>query len=178
MPQPHHLLSSHLPGVGVGVARTPPLSLQAIGSYEVASFVQILSAGIMAEGGVEKSHRSQPSRHTLQRQNPPEAYRQFPKGTPEASQVTHPWGPQALVHHAFLFAPERVHCSVMSNSWQPYGLQSTRLLCPWDSPSKNTGVGCHSLLQEIFLNQESNLGLPHCRQILYHLSHQGSPVCS
>ena len=67
MPQPHHLLSSHLPGVGVGVARTPPLSLQAIGSYEVASFVQILSAGIMAEGGVEKTHRSQPSRHTLRK---------------------------------------------------------------------------------------------------------------
>ena len=38
--------------------------------------------------------------------------------------------------------------------------------------SKNTGVGCHSLLQGIFLTQESNLGLPHCRQILDHQSHQ------
>ena len=36
-------------------------------------------------------------------------------------------------------------------------------------------VGCHFLLQGIFLTQGSNLGLPHCRQILYHLSHQGSP---
>ena len=44
-----------------------------------------------------------------------------------------------------------------------------------DSPGKNTGVGCHALLQEIFLTQGSNSGLPHCRQILYHLSHQGSP---
>ena len=39
---------------------------------------------------------------------------------------------------------------------------------------KNTGVGCHVLLQRIFLTQGSNLGLPHCRQMLYHLSHQGS----
>ena len=37
-------------------------------------------------------------------------------------------------------------------------------------------MGCHSLLQGIFLTQELNLGLLHCRQILYHLSHQGSPV--
>ena len=51
----------------------------------------------------------------------------------------------------------------------------SRLLCPWDSPDKNTGVGCHFLLQEIFPSQGSNPGLPHCRGILYHLSHQGSP---
>ena len=44
-----------------------------------------------------------------------------------------------------------------------------------DSPGKNTGLGCHALLHEIFPTQESNLGLPHCRQILYHLSHLGSP---
>ena len=50
-----------------------------------------------------------------------------------------------------------------------------RILCPWDSPGKNTGVGSHALLQGIFLAQGSNLGLPNCRQILYHLSHQGSP---
>ena len=44
-----------------------------------------------------------------------------------------------------------------------------------DSPGKNTGVGCHALLQGIFPSQGSNPGLLHCRQILYHLSHQGSP---
>ena len=44
-----------------------------------------------------------------------------------------------------------------------------------DSPGKNTGVGCHALLQGIFPTQGLNPGLPHCRQILYHLSHQGSP---
>ena len=44
-----------------------------------------------------------------------------------------------------------------------------------DSPGKNTGVGCHALLQGIFPIQGSNPGLPHCKQIFYHLSQQGSP---
>ena len=44
-----------------------------------------------------------------------------------------------------------------------------------DSPGKNAGVGCHALLQGIFPTQGSNPGLPHCRQILYQLSHKGSP---
>ena len=43
-----------------------------------------------------------------------------------------------------------------------------------DSPGKNTGVGCHALLQRIFPTQGSNPGFRHCRQILYCLSHQGS----
>ena len=47
----------------------------------------------------------------------------------------------------------------------------SRLLCAWNSPGKNTGVGCHSLLQGIFPTQGSNLGFLHCRHILYHLSH-------
>ena len=52
--------------------------------------------------------------------------------------------------------------------------QPTRLPHPWDSPGKNNGVGCHSLLQGIFPTQGSNPGLLHCRQIIYHVSHQGS----
>ena len=65
-----------------------------------------------------------------------------------------------------------VSCSVMSNSLQPHGLQPTRLLGLWDSPSKNTGVGCHSLFQGIFPTQGLN------RRVLYCLSHQGaSPLC-
>ena len=75
-----------------------------------------------------------------------------------------------------------VSCSVVSDSLWPHELQPARLLCPWDLPGKNTGVGCHSLLQGIFLTQglnpfePSNPGLPHCRQILYHLRHQGNHV--
>ena len=64
--------------------------------------------------------------------------------------------------------------SVVSDSLQPHGLQPTRLLHPWDSPGKNTGVGCHFLLQGIFLTQGSNPGLPHCRQMFYWLSYMGS----
>ena len=60
--------------------------------------------------------------------------------------------------------------SVVSNSLQPYGPYS-----PWNSPGQITGVGSLSLHQGIFPTQGSNPGLPHCRQILYQLSHQGSP---
>ena len=49
---------------------------------------------------------------------------------------------------------------------------------PWTSPDQNIGVGSLSLLQGIFPTQGSNPGLPHCRQILYQLSHKGSPVPS
>ena len=54
----------------------------------------------------------------------------------------------------------------MSDSLQPHGLYS-----PWNSPGQNTEVGSHSLLQGIFPTQ----GHPHCGQILYQLSHKGSP---
>ena len=55
-----------------------------------------------------------------------------------------------------LYKSESVNSSVMSNSLQPHGLQPARLLCPWDSPGKNTEVGCHLLLQEIFLTEGLN----------------------
>ena len=60
--------------------------------------------------------------------------------------------------------------SVVSDSLRPHGLHS-----PWNSPSQNTGVGSLSLLQGIFPAKGSNPGLPHCRQILYHLNHTGRP---
>ena len=47
-------------------------------------------------------------------------------------------------------------CSDVSSSLQPYGSYSARLLCPWDSPGKSTGVGRRALLQGIFLTQGSN----------------------
>ena len=50
-------------------------------------------------------------------------------------------------------------CPVMSDSLRPHQLQPTRLLCPWDSPGENTGVGYHFLLQGIFLTQGSNSNL-------------------
>ena len=53
----------------------------------------------------------------------------------------------------------------------PTGYNPARLLCPWNSSDKNTGVGCHSPFQGIFLSQGLNHGLPQCRQIPYHWSH-------
>ena len=59
--------------------------------------------------------------------------------------------------------------SVASSSLRPRGLYS-----PWNSPGQNTGWGSPSLSRGIFPTQGLNPGLPHCRRILYQLSHQGS----
>ena len=69
----------------------------------------------------------------------------------------------------------------MSDSLWPYGLWPAWLLCPWDSPGKNTGVGRHALLQGLFPTQGSNsclLELLHCRWIPYHWATRGSPIVS
>ena len=64
-------------------------------------------------------------------------------------------------------ASEHESHSVMFNSLWP---------SPWNSPGQNTGVGSLSLFQGILPTQGSNPGLPHCRRVLYQLSHQGSPL--
>ena len=64
--------------------------------------------------------------------------------------------------------------SVVADSLRPHGLQPTGLHCPGDFPDKDTGVGCHFLLQGIVPTQGSDLGLLHCRQILYQLSYKGN----
>ena len=69
--------------------------------------------------------------------------------------------------------------SVMSNFCDPMDCNPPGPPIHGASPGKNTGVGCHASLQGIFSTQESNSGLLQHRQILYHLSHQGSPeYCS
>ena len=55
---------------------------------------------------------------------------------------------------------------------RPHRLQPARLLCPWGSPGKNPGVGCHALLQGVFLTQGSNLRLLH----LLHWQPGSSPL--
>ena len=80
-----------------------------------------------------------------------------------------------------LLTRDRLVCvsrSVVSDSLRPHGLQPARLLCPWDSSGKITGIGCHTLLQGIFPTQGSNPAFPHCRRILYRLSPQESPGCA
>ena len=69
-------------------------------------------------------------------------------------------------------------CSVMPNSLQFQRLKPPGSSVHGDSPGKNTGVGCHALLQGIFLTQGLNPGLPQCRWILSHLSQQESPMIS
>ena len=71
---------------------------------------------------------------------------------------------------SFLSVSEGESCSVVSDSLRLRGLYS-----PWNSLGQNTGVDSLSLLQGIFPIQGLNPGLPHCRQILYQLSHQGRP---
>ena len=64
----------------------------------------------------------------------------------------------------------KVSHSVVSSSLGPHGLYS-----PWHPPGQNTGVGSRSILQGVFPTHGSNPGLPHGKQILYPLNHQGSP---
>ena len=76
----------------------------------------------------------------------------------------------SVVSNNFATYVQRLFVSLHKNSLQPRGLYTLQ-----NSPGQNTGVGSLSLLQGIFPTQRSNPGLPHCRQILYQLSHQGSP---
>ena len=80
------------------------------------------------------------------------------------------WMHHRLNEHEFEQAPgdsESESRSVLSDSLRLHGLYS-----PWNSPGQNTGVGSLSLLQGIFPTQGSNSCLPHCRWILYQLSHR------
>ena len=76
----------------------------------------------------------------------------------------------ALSHHTVLLCLVAQKCLTLCNP-----MDYSWILCPWDSPGKNTGVGCHAFLQRIIPTQGSNPGLLYCRRILYHLNHQGSP---
>ena len=105
-------------------------------------------------------------------------WRQEEKGTTEDKMVDgHPW----LSGHDLEQAPEVGNGQGGLPCCKPWGhkesdtteqltwteiMKTTRLLCPWDSPGKDTGVGSHSLLQGVFSTQGSNLGLSHCKQIL------------
>ena len=71
--------------------------------------------------------------------------------------------------------------SFVSDSLRPCGLWPTRLLCPWDSPDKNTGAGCHALLQGNFPTQGLTLHLQrhlHYRQDSSPLSHRRPDICT
>ena len=98
------------------------------------------------------------------------------------SAVSDSWQPLGLVHGilqarilewvAFPFSRESSQPRIKSRSPT---LQVDSLPSEPQGKPENTGVGSLSLLQRIFLTQESNQGLLHCRRILYQLSYQGSP---
>ena len=72
--------------------------------------------------------------------------------------------------------PWLIHVNVWQKPLQYCKVISLQLIKISEKKKKNTVVDCYSLLQGIFPTQELNLSLLHCRQILYHLSHQGSPI--
>ena len=80
------------------------------------------------------------------------------------------WDSSVIRIQVIAFESEVKSPSVMSDSLRPH-----RLYDPWNSAGKNTGVGSLSLLQGILQTQQSNPGLPHCRQILYWQSRKGGP---
>ena len=63
---------------------------------------------------------------------------------------------QQIITNIWIVTMHVLSCSVMSDSSWPHGLWPARLLCPWNFSCKNTRLGCHSLLQGIFLTQGSN----------------------
>ena len=93
---------------------------------------------------------------------------------------TQQW-PRDWKRSVFILIPKKGDAKECSK-WSKVKLLSRAWLfmIPWDFPGKNTGVGCHFLLQGIFPTQGLKPGLPHCRQMLYCLSRQGSPaqLCS
>ena len=69
---------------------------------------------------------------------------------------------------------QMLSCSVVSDSLRPHGLLPTRLLCPWISPGRNTGVNCHSLLQRIFLMEGIKPASPALQAVSLQSKLQGS----
>ena len=106
-----------------------------------------------------------PPKH-IEKQNPAGVWRMKGPERPPSGRGGEAWNPHNSIN---TYWKSESH-SVMSDSLPPYGLYS-----PWNSTGQNTGVGNLSLLQGIFPTQGSNPGLPHCRQILYQLSHKRSP---
>ena len=79
-----------------------------------------------------------------------------------------------LKYFTCMYHQRCVLCCAVSDSFDPMDCSPPGSSVQGDSPGKNTGVGCHALLQGFFPTQGSNPSLLHCRQIFSHLNHQGS----
>ena len=142
--------------------------------------------GVCRQGTPQEHHdRDQSNACLIRKQQRLQANHQKPGGRVEQSLPHSPqWEPILLTPWSQISSLQdqgtmkvKVLVTQSCPILRPHGLQHARLLCPWESPGKNTRVACHALLQGIFPSQGSNPGLPRCSQIFYTLSHRGSPVC-
>ena len=84
-------------------------------------------------------------------------------------------GFNSMWNENFQMYKNKVSRSVVSDSLWPHGLDPTRLLCPWNSPGKNSGVSCHFLLQGTFPTQGSNPGHQHCNRLFTNWATREAP---
>ena len=84
--------------------------------------------------------------------------------------------PQMSFKNSIIYLGKHMICCAQSCLCDPMDFSPPGSSVHVESPGKKTGVGCHAHLQGIFPTRGSNPGLLHCRQILYHLSHQGRPT--
>ena len=88
-------------------------------------------------------------------------------GKKQSQTCIHAHTPKVTEKEQYIWKEKKVKVAQSCLTLWPHGLWPARLLCPWSSSGKNTGVGSHSLLQEIFPTEGSNPGLLHCWLILY-----------
>ena len=112
--------------------------------------------------------------HTIYQLNDFEMILKWPNYCEPTWSGSRPCAITSVLFFLYFLSEEKWSRSAVSDSLRPRELWPTRLLHPWDFPGKITEVGCHFLLQEIFLTQGLNPGFPHCSQTLYRLSYQGS----
>ena len=104
---------------------------------------------------------------------------QLPASMAQVTQIGWDWLDSSQADVGYEFQAENCRCLVGKSCptlLRPRGLWPASLLCPWDTPGKNTGVGCHFLLQGIFWNQGLNPHPLHWQVDALLLSHQGDPV--
>ena len=85
------------------------------------------------------------------------------------------WCSGNLLQRNTLLKSVKLLVAVVSDSLRPHGLWPTRLLCPWDSPGMNTGVGCHALLQRNLLDPGIELGSPALQMVSLSTEQPGKP---
>ena len=147
--------TGHFPGLSVGLALPLPAPWSV--PFWLGKPGTIIEIQLLQYSWARRSQASWGAQGNQMRRGTETRWTEaIPEADPQPQPA--PWPPPGSVnpttgfHHEGRAAP-CVSCPVMSNSLWPHGLQPAQLLCPWDSPGKNTGVGCQALLQGIFPTQ-------------------------